>query len=170
MRFPSYHDLHMSYPSLSTRTTECSIIKSYYCHESKDSVTALHILSKRGNLDVIKKIVAYQPGLVSKRIVTRGDTPLMYAVASQNVQVIRYLVHLCPEAVTMRSFGNGAYGDQITPLHLAISMNARSEIIQILVKANQKVLRSKSGNGETPYQLAQQVYFATERSEVIAAL
>lgn len=144
-------------------------LKQYFDHETQDTMTALHLFCRWGprHRSDIKTIVHLQPQLISFQTSIGRDTPLHFAVAAHDLETTCLLLHTNPAAANIKSGRSGNFGDQMTPLHVAVASNASFEMIKALVQASPRSLKLRSGNGETPYKMAARLHETRKDMEQI---
>jgi len=140
-------------------------VKKYYDHETKDFVTALHYFCRSGGqkIDDIKTAIRLHPRLVSQATPIGGEIPLHFAVASNDLEATRLLLKSDPSTAIIKSSRNGHFGNQMTPLHVAIVSRSSEEMIEALVSASPKSVRVRDGTGQTVHDLAYK-YFSDGNS------
>lgn len=148
-------------------------LKLYYNHETRDTMTALHLFCKSGCSRYgrdIKAIVEIQPELVSHPTPNGGDTPLHFSVAAHDLDTTCLLLDAHPAAANIKSRKNGHFGSRMIPLHVALSSNASLEIVDALVKVSPRSVKQRDGHGQTPHQLAAQYYDERKLDQILACL
>lgn len=130
---------------------------------SGNEISFLHLACrKRAPLDVIKSICVLRPSLIQTPSETGADLPLHYAAASGLLPTIDLLLHYFPLGVAMRCDRKGAFGNTVTPLHVAISHNASPDIILRLIRdAPPGIMSLRDANGNTAHALALPFYQGT---------
>jgi len=131
-------------------------IKKYYDYETKDFITALHYFCRSGSMKIedIKTVIKLHPQLVSHATPNGGDTPLHFAVAADDLQATRLLLEADPTTAIIKSSRKGYFGDQMTPLHVAIISRSSADVINALVRASPKSIRIRDGKGQSVHDLA----------------
>jgi hypothetical protein len=143
--------------------------KAYTDPVSGNEITFLHFACrKRAPLDVIKSICALRHSLISTPSETGADLPLHYAVASGAVPTISYLIKQYPQGVAARCSHNGAFGNTVTPLHVAVVNKAPPDVIQeLVINAPSGTNTLRNDEGKTPYALALQTYNVSREERAI---
>lgn len=146
--------------SISVQSRKSVSMKKYYDHEVQDFLTVLHCFCRQGARDVnnIRTIIDLNPQLVNQVTPTGGDTPLHFAVAANDVAVTKLLLKADPSTAMIKSTKYGFFGDQFTPLHVAIVNQCSLEIIKALVQACPRAAKIRSGEGFTVQDLALKYY------------
>lgn len=149
---------------------KCSL-RQYYDHTTNDTLTALHLFCRSGSRYRynIKEIIDLCPQLISYPTPNGGDTPLHFAVAAQDLQTTRLLLQRNPGAASVKSGTRGNFGSEVTPLHVAIVINADFEMIKLLVQATPRSAKLRNGNGQTTCELAIQFCEGEDNVEEILA-
>jgi len=134
--------------------------KLYRDPVSGNEITFLHLACwKHAPLDVIKSICAVDSCLISTLSETGADLPLHYAVASGVATTVEYLVSRYPQGVAVRCHRNGAFGNNVTPLHVAVKVNASPDTIRRLLEhAPQRTRTLRNNDGKTPFVAAMESY------------
>ena len=96
--------------------------------------------SDRGDMESVKRIISEDPKLVHGED-RNGDTPLLHAVVSGQMEVLQYLISKGAK-VTVKTKA------ELTPLHLA-SQKGHRDIAELLIKRGNSV-NAKSNLGQTP--------------------
>jgi hypothetical protein len=149
----------------------CSPVRQYYNHEMNDNMTVLHLFCRSGSRHGdIKTIVELQPQLISHQTPKGGDTPLHFAVAAHDLDTTRFLLGINPEAASIKSRQSGNFGNEVTPLHVAILGSASLEIMKALVRASPRSVKVRDGNGQTAHTLAAHHYAGDHLEEICAHL
>jgi hypothetical protein len=143
--------------------------KAYTDPISGNEITFLHLACrKRAPLDVIMAICTLRQSLILTPSETGGDLPLHYAAASGSLPTVSYLIKQYPQGVAARCGHDGAFGNTVTPLHVAVMNKAPPNIIQELVlhgPPGTNILRNDEG--KTPYDLALQTYHDSREERAI---
>ena len=102
----------------------------------------LHGAAFSGNLEVVRKLIEYDPAYINAREEDGGETPLYWASNSRNskdVSVVRLLLEHGADI-------NVQYDDGRTPLHTA-SYNGALEVVRVLLEHGADVeMKSRQGN------------------------
>ena len=159
---------------LKTNRGQENIQKNYYDVNSKQKVTALHLACRQGApIDIVQEIMLYSPELSQRATEVGGDLPLHYAVASNRLNTVEALVNDCSlsnVSGAMRSSQRGAFGNQVTPLHVAMIYQVDIEIIELLIRVYPSIRNLRAGRGETAYRLAIEHYIGIDRERVLQLL
>lgn len=134
-------------------------VNTIYWNRADDSINELHQACLNSDVDVIERILASTPQMIDLPSTRRKDTPLIYAIYyCRNVDLLKRMIRACPQAAERKSSPEGLFGSEITPLHLAIEVNASPKIIASLIRASPTTLTEKNSKGLTPYELALRIY------------
>ncbi|KAK6281413.1 hypothetical protein POUND7_015238 [Theobroma cacao] len=124
--------------------------------------TALHVAAYRGYLKVVEFLIHASPclGYVKNN---HGDTFLHVAVAAfrtpgfrridRQIELMKQLV--CGEVVDMQDIINARNLDGRTALHMAVSENVQSNLVELLMAVPSIDLNVRDGDGMTPLDLLQ---------------
>lgn len=145
-------------------------IKRYYNHDISDELTVLQQMCHSGHREKeVRMIAKLFPDLIAHQTPVRGDTALHFAVSNEDLNTVLVLIKADPEAVCVRSNKNGFFGDRVSPLHVAISSGASTEIIQALVESSPRCIKMKDGKGVTPIQLAEEKSLGLDLQKMVSA-
>lgn len=159
---------------LKTNRGHDNIQKNYYDVNSKQQVTALHLACRQGApIDIIQEILKHSPMLSKKSTEVGRDLPLHFAVASNRLNTVEALIKdwsLSNVSSAMRSSQRGEFGNQVTPLHVAIIHQVDFEIIELLIKSFPSIRNLRDGRGDTAFRLAIEHYKGIDRERVLQLL
>ncbi|KAM5568129.1 hypothetical protein ABKV19_015943 [Rosa sericea] len=125
--------------------------------------TALHVAAYRGHLAVVEVLIGASPSLISLSNYY-GDTFLHMAVAGfrapgfrrvdKQIELIKQLV--CGDIVNMQDIVNDRNNNGRTALHIAVSENIQSSVVELLMTVPSIVLNIRDGDGMTPLDILKQ--------------
>ena len=117
----------------------------------------VHDDAAKGDLARVKALIAQKPSLVNARD-KDGATPLHYAAAKGDAEIIRFLLSKKADVGACKK-------DGVTPLHVAVALGHKDAVEALLkAKANPN---AKDKKGRTPITLAQANGF-TEIEQLLA--
>ncbi|XP_004310042.1 PREDICTED: ankyrin-3-like [Fragaria vesca subsp. vesca] len=141
------------------------LIASFDISTSVDSQgnTALHVAAYRGHLAVVEALIGASPSLASLSNYY-GDTFLHMAVAGfrapgfrrvdKQIELIKQLV--CGDIVNMQDIINDRNNNGRTALHIAVSENIQSSVVELLMTVPSIDLNIRDGDGMTPLDILKQ--------------
>ncbi|KAF8018558.1 hypothetical protein BT93_H3439 [Corymbia citriodora subsp. variegata] len=141
------------------------LIASYDIINSTDNHgnTTLHVAAYRGHLSVVEVLILASPSLAS---VTNsyGDTFLHLAVAGFRTSGFRRVDHqielmkqlLCGKIINIEDIINVRNNDGRTALHMAVTENIQTSLVELLVTVRSINLNVRDSNGMTPLDLLKQ--------------
>ncbi|MFS7970428.1 putative ankyrin repeat-containing domain-containing protein [Helianthus anomalus] len=129
----------------------------------KQGNTALHIAAYRGQLSTVEVLIQACPESIHSRN-NAGETFLHKAVTGFQTPTFRRLdrqIVLMKQLVCSKSFKieetiNATDNDGRTPLHLAISGNLHSDLVELLMIAGSLDVNIRDNNGMAPLDLLKQ--------------
>ncbi|KAI3784654.1 hypothetical protein L1987_43757 [Smallanthus sonchifolius] len=141
------------------------LISSYRIINSTDKQgnTALHTAAYRGQLSTVEVLIQACPALIHSRN-NAGETFLHKAVTGFQTATFRRLdrqIVLMKQLVCSKSFQieetiNATDNEGRTPLHLAISGNLHSDLVELLMIAGSLDVNIRDNNGMAPLDLLKQ--------------
>ncbi|XP_059657748.1 uncharacterized protein LOC132304196 [Cornus florida] len=141
------------------------LLASYEIITSKDSQgnTALHVAAYRGYLAVVEVLIFASPSSTSLTN-NYGDTFLHMAVAGfrtpafrrldRQIELMKKLV--CGNIVNMEDIINVRNNDGRTALHMAVTENIHSDLVELLMTVPAINLNIRDADGMTPLDLLKQ--------------
>jgi len=115
--------------------------------KDNEGCTAAHVAAYRGYVDILQLLKERAADLLAKDTISPGGTPLHRAAASNQVQVIEWLLNEGIFIDILRDDGS-------TPLHRA-AVNGSKEAVELLLQRNANPY-ALNKDGKTPAQLAQE--------------
>ncbi|PRQ39996.1 putative ankyrin repeat-containing domain-containing protein [Rosa chinensis] len=125
--------------------------------------TALHVAAYRGHLAVVEVLIGASPSLVSLSNYY-GDSFLHMAVAGfrapgfrrvdKQIELIKQLV--CGDIVNMQDIVNDRNNNGRTALHIAVSENIQSSVVELLMTVPSIDLNIRDGDGMTALDILKQ--------------
>lgn len=139
---------------------------------SKQKVTALHLACRQGApVDIIREILTISPELSGTTTDEGSDLPLHFAVSSNRMETAEIFLDVNPMSAAVRSSRRGAFGNQVTPLHVAVMCQVDVAIVELLLRTCPPCRALRSASGETAYHLAlRSNYKGVERERVLKLL
>lgn len=117
---------------------------------------ALHYAAEYASLEAIKLLIdAHPAGLENACVEDRGNTPLLMAVVSGNIENVKYICDNYPETTRFCNY-NGK-----TALHL-VAETDNYEIMEIIYKHNPDAIRQLDSEGRLPLH-----HFIQDHEELI---
>ncbi|CAH9108481.1 unnamed protein product [Cuscuta europaea] len=138
------------------------LLASYDITDSRDDQgnTALHLAAYRGYLPIVKTLISALPSLVPLTN-NHGDTFLHMAVAGfrtptfhrldPQIELIKQLV--CGKFVNIEEIINLRNNGGKTALHVAVSENVRTDLVELLMTVFSIDLNIRDDDGHTPLDL-----------------
>jgi hypothetical protein len=108
----------------------------------------LHVAARSGNLEVVRKLIEYNPAYINAREDAGGETPLFWASGGFNLQdgsIVRLLLEHSADINVQKDDGQ-------TPLYWA-SYNGALEVVRVLLEYGADV-EVKRNDGKTALQKA----------------
>ncbi|XP_030527638.1 ankyrin repeat and sterile alpha motif domain-containing protein 1B-like [Rhodamnia argentea] len=155
------------------------LIASYDIINSTDNHgnTALHVAAYRGHLSVVEVLILASPSLASV-MNSYGDTFLHLAVAGFRTPGFRRVDHqiklmkqlLCGKIINIEDIINVRNNDGRTALHMAVTENIQTSLVELLVTVRSINLNVRDSNGMTPLDLLKQRPMSTSSNILIKQL
>ncbi|KAG9129994.1 hypothetical protein Leryth_007113 [Lithospermum erythrorhizon] len=141
------------------------LLGSYEIIDKKDDQgnTPLHVSAYRGHLAVVEILLSASPSLAQETN-DYGDTFLHMAIAGfrapgfcrldQHTVLMKML--LCGKFVNLHDIINASNDDGRTVLHMAVTENVQSDLVELLMTAPSINLNIRDAEGNTPLDLLKQ--------------